>query len=83
MKSKNDEGFTALHYAAFSGNVKMIKMLVHRCKADIHAKNKQGLGMMHLAAQGDQPWALTYFRDLGLSCDERDHSNQTALHWAS
>lgn len=37
---------------------------------------------MHIAAQGDQPYALTYFKSLGLSIDDRDYENSTPLHWA-
>lgn len=52
MPTKNEEGFTALHFASFNGNAKTIRMLVKN-RANIHAKNLQGISMMHVAAQGD------------------------------
>lgn len=65
VPAENNQGFTALHYASFFGNPKMIKLLIQH-GADIHSTNTQKLTMLHLAAQGDQPYSLTYFRDLGL-----------------
>lgn len=49
LPSRGDEGFFALHFASFHGNVKLIKLLV-KCGANIHAKNKQGINMLHVAA---------------------------------
>ena len=50
--SKSEEGFYPLHFASFHGNVKLIKLLV-RNGANIWVKNKQGINMLHVAAQGD------------------------------
>jgi len=47
--SENDEGFYPLHYASFHGNHALIKLLVDN-GADIMAKNKQGINMMHVGA---------------------------------
>lgn len=82
MQTANSEGFTALHYASFTGNAKMIRILV-KYEANIFAVNSQGLTMMHLAAQGDQPYSLTYFRDMCLPLNTLDHERSTPLHWAS
>ena len=38
-----------MHYASFHGNIKMIKLLVKH-GANIKAKNKMGINMMHVAA---------------------------------
>jgi ankyrin repeat protein len=56
-----DDEFTPLHFASFSGNMDAITNLVAN-HADIHAKNKNGLTMMHMAAQSDQVNSLYYFR---------------------
>ena len=37
--SKGEEGFTALHFAAFHGNMKNIRLLM-KYGANVHAKNK-------------------------------------------
>jgi ankyrin repeat protein len=47
--SKGEEGFCALHFASFHGNVKLIKLLV-ASGANIYAKNKQGINMLHVGA---------------------------------
>lgn len=53
-------GFTPLHYASYHGNYKIIDMLVS-IGANVYAENEQGINMVHVAAQGDQPYSLAYF----------------------
>jgi Ankyrin repeat len=48
-QSKGEEGFTPLHFAAFHGNLELIKFLIEK-GANIEAKNKQDINMMHVAA---------------------------------
>ena len=50
--SKGDEGFTALHFASFHGNMQLIKYLISM-GASAFAHNKQDINMLHVAAQGD------------------------------
>ena len=57
-------------------------MLVNR-GADIKSRNKQGLDVMHVAAQGDQPLVLAFFYDLGQPIDSLDEKKGTPLHWAT
>lgn len=45
----HDDGFTALHYASFRGNIVLIKLLIKN-GADINSKNKFGINMLHVAA---------------------------------
>lgn len=82
LNSKGDDAFTALHFASFHGNTTMIKLLI-RHGADAFASNSQGINMLHVAAQGDQPVSIAYFLDLGLDINSRDARNSTPLHWAS
>lgn len=37
---------------------------------------------MHIAAQGDQPISLYYFKEMNLELDSRDKRGSTPLHWA-
>ncbi len=84
----SNDHFTCLHFAVFRGNKvkgrQDLLQLFIEIGADLTATNKQGLGMMHIAAQGDQPLSLAllhYQFDvpyLGL-----DDKHSTALHWAA
>jgi ankyrin repeat protein len=71
LHSKGDDGFTALHYASFHGNLSMMKILISY-GANIEAVNRMGINMLHVAAQGDQPISLAFFRKKGLSINSTD-----------
>ncbi|OMJ76647.1 hypothetical protein SteCoe_23951 [Stentor coeruleus] len=77
-----DENFTALHFAAFRGNLKIVKKLLE-IGCDPRYKNKQGLTVMHVAAQSNQPLILAYFYDIGLPINEPDNKGGLPLHWAA
>lgn len=38
--------------------------------------------MLHVGAQGDQAYSLTFFKTKGVSLEEKDGENSTPLHWA-
>ena len=42
-------GFTALHFAAYHGNPRIIELLVDS-GANVYATNKQEINMLHVAA---------------------------------
>ena len=74
---------TALHYASFRGNIKIIKLLIEN-HADIKALTLGGYNMLHKAAQGNKPSAIIYFNkkyNMDLYASEEDGMN--ALHIAS
>lgn len=50
--------------------------------ADFRAMNKHQINMLHVAAQGDQPVALNFFKNKGLDINSRDAKMSTPLHWA-
>lgn len=77
----SEEGFTSLHFATFHGNMKMIKYLIGK-GADYKAVNRHKINMMHVAAQGDQPAALAYYKTLNLDVNSRDSKLSSPLHWA-
>ncbi len=76
-----DDGFSALHFASFRGNITLIKMLLSH-NADMHIKNNFGINVMHVAAQGDQPISLFFFKEMGFDLKCRDNRQSTPLHWA-
>lgn len=80
LKTTKDE-FTSLHYAAFKGNIQIVQMLVDN-GADMKAKNLHGLNVLHIAAQGDQPISLFYFKSQNMDIYCKDNRNSTPLHWA-
>ena len=59
-KSIKDK-FSPLHFASFKGNMKAIRVLIANY-ADIYSENAYGLGMLHVAAQGDAGNALYFFK---------------------
>jgi palmitoyltransferase ZDHHC13/17 len=76
-----DDGFTALHFASFRGNLDLIKLLI-KYGADMYARNNYGIDMMHVSAQGDMPISMYYYRHKGLDVRSRDKRMSTPLHWA-
>jgi palmitoyltransferase len=87
VNESSGEGFTCLHLAAFRGNLvrstqHAIKLLIEH-GADIHKLSHQGLSVVHVAAQGDQPLVVAFFYSLGLPCDDVDFRGGTPLHWAA
>lgn len=82
LQSRGEEGFTALHFASFHGNIRIIKLLVKH-GANVFVQNKQDINLLHVAAQGDQPISIFYFKELGLSINSFDVRKSTTLHWAA
>lgn len=82
VNTRTDEGFTAVHFASFKGSIELIKLL-EGYGADTQVKNHQGLNVMHIAAQGDQPISLAYFLRKGFDIQELDNKGSTPLHWAA
>lgn len=48
----------------------------------MHVKNNFGINVMHVAAQGDQPISLFYFKERGVDIQSKDNRLSTPLHWA-
>ena len=82
VNARTEDLFTCLHFAVYKGNLKIAKLFIE-IGADTDAVNKQGLGVMHIAAQGDQPLLLAYFRSLKHQFTHPDFKGSTPLHWAA
>ena len=80
----NADGLTALHFASFRGNIKIIKLLILN-NAEINALSYNGLNMIHKAAQGNKPSAIIYFnKKYNMDLNATDNNNKlNALHLAT
>ena len=82
INTQNNQGFTSIHYASFKGKISVISRLL-KLNANISIQNAKGLTVLHLAAQGNQPNSLAYFKE---KCNENlnknDKAHSTPLHWA-
>ena len=88
INQKNDLGATAIHYASFRGNIKIIKLLIEN-GANIYERTKRNLNVIHYSCQGNKPSSLMFFylqfkkeEDYKL-LTEKDNGGSTALHWAA
>ena len=76
------EGFTALHYAAINGNLKIVKLL-KEYGAKIECVTKLGKNVLHFAAESNQPSLLVHFLlNEPLEITSVDENGSTPLHWA-
>ena len=83
INKKTSQGVTAIHYASFKGNIKIIKSLVEN-GADKFAVTNRQLNVLHYAAQGNQPNSLVFFKDLyNMDIKSKDQGGSTPLHWAA
>ncbi len=78
----SENHLTALHIAAYKGNKMAIEALVET-NADTNAVSSHGMNVLHYAAQGDQPWAIVYFKNkCHMSIEVEDDMGNKPLHWA-
>ena len=49
----------------------------------MHLLNRQGINVLHVAAQGEQPVSIAYFVSKGLELDSIDKKKSSSVHWAA
>ena len=75
-------GNTAILYAAYRGNILIVRSLIE-CGADINITSKKGLNVLHMAAQGNNPNLIIYFKmKYNISVLSQDAQGNTPFHWA-
>ncbi len=84
LEAKDDQGNTALHYAAKKGNVQMIKYLVEK-GLKVKVLNENNESALFFAARGARGHTndlkiFTYLIDLGLDPLQHNNQGQTILH---
>jgi palmitoyltransferase len=78
----DEDSNTPLLYATFKGNFEKVDCLIKN-GAKVEMRNFMGLSVMHMAAEGDKPNMLIYFKEkYGFSVNDRDFPGNTPLHWA-
>lgn len=82
VNAKDENGFTALHVAAFEGDVEMVTVLLEE-EADIEAQTKEGLTALHWAAVEGKADVVKLLLEQGADAGARDEDGWTALHWAA
>lgn len=74
------DGYTAIHFASYRGSVPILNFLCERGGNPL-VVNNQGMNIMHIAAQGDQPISIVFAMKKGLTLDSYDNNEGSALHW--
>ena len=78
----DEDSNSPLLYASFKGSYEKVDCLIKN-GAKIEMRNFMGLSVMHMAAEGDKPNMLIYFKEkYGFSVNDRDYPGNTPLHWA-
>ena len=62
INQKDKLGNTALLYAAYRGNIFIVRSLIE-CGADINVVSSKKLNVLHMAAQGNNPNVIIYFKE--------------------
>ena len=76
------EGITALHYAAYKGNIRIAKFLIDN-GASVDVVTNRGKNVMHMSAEGNQPSIMIYFMNYhAQDIFSIDEYGSTPLHWA-
>ena len=76
------DGNTSILYAAYRGNITIIEILIEY-GASIDVTSINGLNILHMAAQGDNPNVIIYFTEkykMSIYCQDLQGNN--SLHWA-
>lgn len=82
VNTPTEQGYTAIHYASYRGNIDIINLLIEN-GAEVEVVNKRGLNVLHMACQGNQPSSLVYFKEkYFLNIQSVDDMGSTPLHWA-
>lgn len=79
---KNNQGLQAIHYASYRGNIELIELLIQH-NSEYSNVNYNGLNVIHMAAQGNQPQSIILFKEkYNMNINIIDRLGSTPLHWA-
>lgn len=79
VDGRDRHGETALHKAAFSGHVKVIKTLMDKGGAAVDTRTRGGETPLMLAASAGQLEAVKFLLERNADINAQDHNQKTAL----
>ncbi|KAL5546535.1 hypothetical protein UlMin_006222 [Ulmus minor] len=83
LEIQDDLGWLPLHYAAYFGNVEVVKLFLRTKKSLAYMKNKDGMSALHISAKnGGVKVIETLLQVCPDVCELLDNRNRTALHVA-
>lgn len=83
INARSDTGYTALHFASYIGNYDLLCTLINE-GAEIEVINDEGLNVLHMASQANQPLSLVFFKEkYSMNLMSVDDMGSTPLHWAA
>ena len=80
--TKNKNGETALHFAAWDGHVDVVKVLIEK-GADVDAKDNDGKTALHWAALRGNVEVARVLIEKGADVGAKNEDGKTALHYAA
>ncbi|CAN9243504.1 unnamed protein product [Alternaria alternata] len=80
--SEDDDGLTALHFAASVGSETIVRLLVES-GGELQAKSTDGFTALHFAAAGGHGALIQYLVGSKVDIEARSHTGLTALHFAA
>ena len=72
LKQKDHSKYLILSMPRLGMNMNSPRFILQATTAYSQTLTKRRMNMIHLASQGDQPYAIAFFRDLGLDVNHRD-----------
>ncbi|EAY10590.1 ankyrin repeat protein, putative [Trichomonas vaginalis G3] len=82
INEKDENGVTALHYAAENNSKETAEVLISH-GANINEKNKNGVTALHYAALNNSKETAEVLISHGANINEKDENGVTALHYAA
>jgi ankyrin repeat protein len=82
INAKDNQGNTALHYAAQYYNTELIQLLINS-GANVHAENNHGLTPLFFASRNLDPGIMISLIDIGADVNARDIVGQTPLMYVA
>ena len=83
VRAVDEEGWSALHYAASGGHVEVVKLLMGDPRVDARAISKKGFSAMHYAAAEGHVEVVKLLLENRVDANAKTNSGATPLHLAA